>query len=219
MYGIKNIYLIICGTILVCFGLFLTSCDPQVSFGDPQPGDVKEISSFPKTIQGNYSNEEDSSLLTIMEKEIRRTYYWDAKGSLKDLDTNLHLVDSNLVSTDGTEKIPVLVIGDSFVMNSNFYVDTLFKISDNNVLKKYKGYYFLNVKNEDNNWNVTRLTVNRGIVSTGKVTSFEKIKELQEITETSDSTSYDFNVTPGQFKKFMKKGFSDDATFRRIRKK
>ncbi|MEO5570480.1 MAG: hypothetical protein ABIT08_08935 [Bacteroidia bacterium] len=215
----KKINLIICGTCLIYTGIFLSSCEPEVSFGEAQPADLNELSAFPKSMQGDYSNEKDSSILTILEKEVRRTYFWEAKGSIKDLDTNLHLVDSNLVSSDGTEKIPVLVIGDSFVMNNNFYIDTLFKISENNVLKKYKGYYFLNKKNQENHWNVTRLSLSKGIISTGTITSREKIKALQEITETTDSLSYDFKVTPKQFKKFIKDdGFSEDDTFRRIKK-
>ncbi|MEP7169764.1 MAG: hypothetical protein ABI855_10385 [Bacteroidota bacterium] len=207
------------GTCLLYLCIFLSSCEPEASFGEPQPGDVNELSSFPKGMQGDYSNQKDSSILTILEKEVRRTYFWEAKGSLTDLDTNLHLVDSFLVSTNGTEKIPVLVIGDSFVMNNNFFVDTLFKISETNVLKKYKGYYFLNKKNQANHWNVTRLSLNKGIISTGTITTLEKIKALQEITETIDSSSYDFEVTPKQFKKFLKdEGFTNEATFMRIKK-
>ena len=97
--------------------------------------------------------------------------------------------------------------------------DTLFSISTDNILKKFKGYYFLNKLYNDNAWEVNKLSLEKGVLTVASISYKDDIQKLKEITETSsDTTSTNFSLTRRQFKSFIKlDGFGEQETFTRMK--
>lgn len=192
----------------------LSSCEPPVTFTEPQPSSSKSLLKFPERLQGNYKNLSDSSLLSINEKSIVRIYDFDMKQSLKDLDSTVVISGDSAIDTKTNEKTLIKIIGDSIV--AHFHVeDTIFSMDKNGILKKYKGYYFVNIPYDINAWQVKKIQLSKGILLLSRIEQAEEIEQLQQITESvSDTISYNFKITKRQFKTFIKNdGFTSTEFF------
>jgi len=124
--------------------------------------------------------------------------------------------DTLVNEADGT-KDKIVLKGDTIVHHEN-RKDTLFNISADNDLRKFKGYYFLNIRYSDNAWNVIKLALQKGTLTIGSITGEEDVQKLKEITETTaDTTSTHFTLTRRQFNKFVRQdGFAEQETFTRM---
>lgn len=203
--------------IVILFGLFFISCDPPVSFNEPQPADTKSLNEFPWKLQGEYLNNDGTRILNIKPKLIYRIYDFDMKVHINELDSNYKLIGDTLYNLAEDKKEFVSIEGDS-VFQHFHHEDTLFIISDKNQLKKFKGYYFLNFF-EAPSWYVKKLSLAKGILTISTISTHEEINALREITETtSDTTSYNFKPTRKQFRKFIKYvGFSEAEYYIRLK--
>jgi hypothetical protein len=87
------------------------------------------------------------------------------------------------------------------------------------VLKKFKGYYFLNTRRSDTSWEVKKLSLSRGTLRVGFIGNAEEIRQLKELTEsTADTASTYFSLTRKQFRKFIRhNGFSEAERFTRMK--
>lgn len=204
--------------------LTLASCDqsaiPAATFDKAQPDKIKSIVSFPEFLKGRYLAPDQASTVTIADKIITRHFEFDFKEHKDSLGSSWALEGDTLIDlTEGTKQ-KVLLKGDTVIQHAN-WTDTLFCISDDNVLKKFNGYYFLNERYNENTWGVKKLFLKKGILSIGSISSLDEIQKLKEITETkADTMSTNFTLTKRQFKKFVKQdGFSEKETFSRIAKK
>jgi hypothetical protein len=202
-------------TIMTAFLLY--SCEPAATFDKPQPDNVKSLASFPEGIQGKYLSADQASIVTISDKLITRHYDFDFKKHKDSIGSSYKLVGDTLIEqTDGTKE-KVVVKGDTIIQHVNS-TDTLFNISANNVLKKFKGYYFLNNRYSDDAWEVKKLWLKKGGLTVGSISDKDDIQKLKDLTEaTADTTSTQFTLTRRQFKKFVKQeGFSEQETFNRM---
>ena len=198
--------------IIILITLF--SCEPPVTFTEPQPSNTKSLTKFPKRIFGTYKNLSDSSLLTINEKSIIRVYDFDFKQSLKDIDSKIVISGDSAIDTKTNEKVYITIVGDSIIEHFHM-VDTMFSIDKSGILKKFKGYYFINIPYDVNSWRVQKIQLSKGILTLSSVEHATEIKELQQITESvSDTISYNFKITKRQFKTFIKNdGFRSSEFF------
>ena len=107
--------------------------------------------------------------------------------------------------------------GDTIIRHAD-WTDTMFSTSADNVLKKFKGYYFLNNRFRDTAWEVKKLSLQSGTLTVGSISDKNDIQKLREITETTaDTTSKHFTLKRKEFKRFVKQeGFSEHETFRKI---
>jgi hypothetical protein len=202
---------------LLVFTFLLNGCDPAATFDKPQPDNVKTLASFPKRIQGKYISVDQSSTVTITDNLVTRHYNFEGKEHKDSIGTSYKLVGETLVDqTDGTKEA-VIIKGDSIIRRVN-WTDTLFSITDKNVLKKFKGYYFLNLLHGDKAWEVKKLSLQKSILSVGNISEKDDIQKLKEITETTtDTTTTHFALSKRQFKKFVSQdGFGQEETFTRI---
>lgn len=199
--------------------LFLFGCAEIASFSEPQPVDAKNLSKLPSRIQGSYLSVEDSSLLLIGANHIQRLYNLDYTLHIAELDSTLRLNGDTLINIYSLEKIPVKRFGDSILCNIR-YTDTLFSIGSSGLLRKYKGYYFLNNQTDyDSSWVVKKMQLKEGKLSISSLSSQKDIEILDELTETAADTAVQrkYSVTKKQFKEFVKKdGFSEGEIFLRI---
>jgi hypothetical protein len=90
-----------------------------------------------------------------------------------------------------------------------------------NVVRRFKGYYFLNKRYDKTSWVVKKIQLTKGQLTLSSISTKLDIENLKEITETSADTipPYKFSATKKQFKQFIKSdGFSDNETFVRQKK-
>lgn len=199
--------------------IFLLSCDgPGAIFEHPQPLDVSNMQQFPKRITGKYLSLLDSSVITITDKVISRGFNIKFIMCKKELDTMKHCILRNdtLFNKRTNEKTCVVSINDT--LYSPYHLqDTLFCISDRHILRKDKGYYFLNMQFH-NGWEVQKLEYTNGKLYLCSIGNMEEIESLKAITEASnDSSLFQFDPDKKQLRKFLKaKGFSKKEAFVKI---
>jgi hypothetical protein len=197
--------------------IFLFACQPPVVFDKPQPDGVSAISGFPAKLQGLYLSSDDSSFLEITPDAVIRKYDFDTKVHLSQLDSNFQIIGDTLFNTKTNLGSLAQIEGDSILMHVNER-DTLFTIDSLNVLKRFKGYYFINIYTSPS-WEVKKLELSRYSLTLSSITKKEDIDQLKAITEASqDSIPYVFSPTRRQFKEFVRnEGFRNIEKFTKIR--
>ena len=151
----------------------------------------------------------------MTEKLIQRIYDHDFKIKSNELDSGMILRNDTLINLTNNEKMVVRKEGDSLVGHIR-YVDTVFSLSRDQILKKFKGYYFLNTRYFDQNWEVKKLILHRGKLNISSISAENELEKLVEITESPQDTipPYKFTATKRQFKAFVKQeGFTDTEIF------
>lgn len=188
-----------------------------VTFKSPQPEGKKNILKFPRQIQANYQSEDKTSFLTITDNAILQTYSYEIKIPKDSLDAfSVTLKGDTIFDLKTGDKYKVEINKDTINVEYN-NVNTIFKISDKEVLKYFKGYYFLNTF-DDGSWTVQKLYLLKGILTIGNISDSSAINQLKELTH-SDSDTISFSLTKKQFKTFIKKGgFTDNQKFIRLHK-
>ena len=206
-------------TIIILTSLF--ACNhPLVTFNEPQPTDTDNLSKFPYRLQGQYLSIADNSTLVIGDKLIQRIYDFDQKIHPSQLDSNSRLSGDTIINLTTNTREVVKREGDSLVTHIH-YIDTLFLMDYDNVVRKFKGYYFLNKRYDKKSWEVKKIELSKGQLVVSSISTKQDIENLKTITESTQDTAapYKFATTKKQFKEFIKNdGFSDSETFVRQKK-
>ena len=205
-------------TFIILTSLF--ACEPPVTFNEPQPTDIDNLSKFPKRLQGQYLNLTDNSTLLVSDKLIQRIYDYDEKIHSSQLDSTSRLSGDTIIDLTTNEKTLIKREGDSLITHVH-YIDTLFQMDYDNVVRKFKGYYFLNKRSDKTSWVVKKIQLTKGQLILSSISTKQDIENLKEITETATDTvlPYKFAATKKQFKQFIKNdGFSDSEIFVRQKK-
>ncbi len=199
---------------VLCLSFFLHACTPPVTFNKPQPAGVDSLLYFPKRIQGKYLSLDDNSLLTVSRNTITRLYDYDVKLHVNQLDSLQKLSGDTLINTQTNEKLIVRVADDTIFRHVN-YTDTLFTINEFNVLKRFRGFYFINTLYGKGGWEVKKIHLYQGRLMVSSISSIREIELLESITESKqDTISQSFSLTKKQFKTFVRSsGFSNSETF------
>jgi len=189
--------------------LSLFCCGPVVTFDRPQPEGTDSLTIIPKKLVGKYFSKDGSTCLTIDRKNMILHYDYDVKQLKDSIDWE------NLTAG---EKSKYRVEGDSVVEHLTD-TDTLFCFSEDNVLKKYKGYYFLSSRQNKNSWYVQKLKLQKGLLTIGTISTKEELTTLQKINESPiDTTTYQIKFTRKQFHDYLDNdGFSKADTFIRVK--
>ena len=193
----------------------LLACEPPVTFNEPQPADTDNLPKFPKRLQGEYMSLADHSTLIVGDKLIQRIRDYDYKTHLNQLDSFSQLHGDTIVDTRTNEKTLIIRDGDSLITHVH-YIDTLFQMTYDNVVRKFKGYYFLNTRYDKNSWDVKKVQLSGRQLVISRISTGQDIENIKEIMEESEDTipPYKFAPSKKQFKEFIKnEGFSDSETF------
>jgi hypothetical protein len=155
---------------------------PDVRFEEAQPTGKRDFKKFPRNYRGQYLNLDDSSVLTIDSKNISREWNQFSVIEKDSLFTELDTVfeEDILLQLSDNWQIEVKLIGDSAEVKSH-RVNTVFSISENHKLRKYKGYLFLNYFLAENAWDVEVLKKENGSLSFEKLVYASDIDTLTEI--------------------------------------
>ncbi len=198
----------------------LVACEPPVTFTEPQPVSTDNLSEFPRRLKGVYLSLSDSSTLSISDNLIQRTYDFDYKVHPNQLDSTARLSGDTLINLETKEKVLIKRDRDSLIIHFH-NVDTLFLMDYDNVVRKFKGNYFLNTRYNKTSWSVEKMNLSKGQLTISSISTKDDIENLKEMTETAQDTviNSNFTATKKEFKKFVKNdGFSDSEAFVRIKK-
>ena len=207
-------------SIIIIIVSIFSCAQPHVTFNEPQPIDTKNISKFPERLLGNYLSIEDNSILLISDKLIQRIYDFDLKVHINQLDSNSRLLGDTIINLETNKKEIIKRDGDSLINHIHF-IDTLFQIDYDNVLRKFKGYYFLNKRYDKESWEVKKIEFSKGQLVVSSISNKEDIENLKTISESKEDTvaPYKFTTTKKQFKEFIKNdGFTNSEKFVRLKK-
>jgi len=207
-------------TCLFALLLFIAACEPPVLFTEPQPLGQSPLDHFPKRWQGMYLLMDDSSLLEIGSRVMRRMDEWELRMPLSDLDSSTRtLGDTLLVTGDGVQ-VPVTVRGDS-VFGTVSYTDTIFVIGGRHLLKRMSGSLFMNHSHNGSGWEVTRLSLSKGRLRFSEIKDPESLAVINEEVELpGDTISAPLVVTRKQFRRIMNRsGFILEKEYVRVRKR
>jgi len=182
-----------CKTLILIYCITLiSSCGQFSSINKPLPKQEKELKSFTIDIQGDYLNSEDNSILTITDNSVIKTYDFDIRFLKDSIGPNNYIKNDTIFNKYFDEKEKVKLSGDTIIQHI-YKAIPLFKVSQDNVLKKYKGHYFLNNRYSEFDWIVTILSVRKGIMKVQGVQDIN-IDNLEDLTNTNlDTTSFDIN--------------------------
>jgi hypothetical protein len=206
-------------TIIILTGLYACG-EPPVTFSEPQPTNTENLSKFPDRLQGHYLSLADNSALVIDDKLIQRIYDFDQKIHPSQLDSNLRLSGDTIINLTTNIREVVKREGDSLVTHIH-HIDTLFLMDYDNVVRKFKGYYFLNKRYDKESWEVKKIQLSKGQLVFSGISTKQDIDNLKTITESTQDTvaPYKFATTKKQFREFIKNdGFSDSEIFVRQKK-
>ena len=199
--------------------LILLSCGEKTGFEVPQPETLSDEKKLPKKMIGQYLNVKDSSMLSFTPGEIVKVVIADFATHKSELDSSEKLIyknDTSYAEVDFNMKVDVMVKGDSVFQHLD-YRDTIFSFRSD-ILRKFRGHYFLNHRTSPNNWTVTTLTTTKKGLTLGTVSTKDDIEKLRDLTEAKSDSVYTFHPTKKQLKQFLKEGgFSHEEIYVKIK--
>jgi hypothetical protein len=199
--------------------LILCACEPPIRFESPQPEGRKNERSIPRSLIGTYLNPIDSSKLIVSDQHVVSITHERAASLLSDMDSVDRVKikgDTSYVISDEELTLKVVVKKDSVFIHTWVY-DTLYKKPGQDVVRKFKGYYFLNQQIGIYGWRVTKIGKLKHGVVVGSISREEDLDDLRELTNTSKDTLFNFSPTGRQFRKFVRQGgFSDEKIYVRM---
>jgi hypothetical protein len=199
--------------IIYLLALMLVSCDNSIRFEVPQPEGKTNEKLIPKKLIGKYSSLTDSSVLRITYNLVIRNKVINLSTHLSKLDSADRAVikhDTSYTIVDANMRIEVTIKGDSAFQHMD-YTDTIFSNARGDVLRKFKGYYFINHQASKNRWSVTKLARVKNGVTLGTVSKKEDIANLREVTSTKSDSIDNFRPTKKELKKFLKEKGDEEA--------
>ena len=142
---------------------------------------------------------------TFKFKSHRNDLYFD---STMNIDRSIDEEISNFFINEGYKSE---IKGDT-VYATQKDIDTVFQASENHVLKKFKGSYFLNFKLDENFWEVHRLNLSKDTVLIGQISPsdtllrFDFVEKTEEFNALDSTTTTEYAINPSkrQFKKLIK---------------
>jgi len=196
---------------IIIFLLILSSCaDNTIYFDKPQPDGIKNLEKIPSSFTGKYIDN-DSNILLIDNYQIYKINKFTYSYNKTEIDTskNLKIENGHLINTETNEK-KVCKIDNNNVYIEEFQIDTIFNLSENNIIKKYKGNLILNYKSEDL-WRVEIISqskkyLNHTFICTKEL--FEKLSLISEnevVTDISNSDTLKMILKPtkNEFKEIL----------------
>jgi hypothetical protein len=210
-------------TVLSVVFLFV-SCgkgEDHVTFITPQPLGSDDLKTFPRKFEGTYRSLTDSSLLVISKHQLIS----QTTGSFKNTIDQLDSADRAQVITWGDTILTIpeepgsyyIIFGDSIELHING-VDSLFDIQKGDVLRKFKGYFFANIRHSDDSWNTMKITPTRQGLIVSRISYADEIDGLKELTVVKDdSVIHSYNPSRKQMKLFIRQeGFKTEEHYVRI---
>ena len=170
-------------------------------------------------MHGKFISMNDSSGLIVSENLITRIYELKATTGNLDvkIDSTLNIkINNGSITLDSTE-YPASKNEDKVGIAIHIK-DTLFSIANGGIIKKHKGFYFLNEQRTNGTWEVHKVAINRNGAVISTIAKDADFDQLSEITEEDGPAPHTFSPTKNEFKKFVKSGgFAKEEEFIRTK--
>lgn len=228
----------------------LASCGdemPEVTFDNPQPADIENETSFGKRILGTYEQQvyssssvtdesllpmaEDTTILTVGPDLITALHKTRYKGHRNDL-----VLDDSSMRTDNQAIVNyaqdqgfanVRWEGDTLLAFQEIK-DTIFQLNGENVLRHFRGSYFMNQRLTNGRWSLTRARLQGKHLTFSKVYAYDSTGTLyQEITpvkltktqkDTTESIELSINPTKRELRKIIREDlFMTESVYKRVK--
>lgn len=200
--------------------LTILACEDPIRFEKPQPEGTIEQHVIPRKYHGRYQSLEDSSILIISRGNIISYYKRQFKGRIAELDPAERILfskDTTFSDEHGKATVKVKHSGAEIAYQYENR-ETIFSFARHDVLKKFRGYYFLNHETDASHWTVTKLGFTKEGLVLGSLSSKDDLRRLQELTQQKSDTVYNFRPTSKQMKKFIRdKGFHNEERFVKLK--
>lgn len=208
--------------ILLIVLLALTTCGPDVKFLVPQPQGISDLMRIPIEYFGRYKGLTDSTYITIdsftIRKEWRTTELIQRDSLEKELRMSIK-TDTTIIVKD---KLLLDNTSESLLLNINFNGDsakvrvkgfeTLFAVSDSQLVREYRGFCFLNFKTKDGFWLVKTLSLKENFLDYSDLIDSKEIENIQGITnvasvkDTSNKViEFRINPTKKELRRILRK--------------
>lgn len=218
-------HLLAVSIVLSC--LILTGCVDELNFEEPQPVESKNEDHFKSKFTGLYLCIEDSSLLTIDKKTIVREWHFEHYTTNAEIDSSddLEIKEGKIYSKEISAFLSMETKGDTVILKGDI-LDTIFSIEEGQVLRIFKGQYFLNQQQADGFWTVSLLSLDKNILTTKHIqvgeTDIEKIKDVTTVEEivNDEGKVVDYSVKPTrkEIKRILRSDiFSESSVYRKIK--
>lgn len=204
--------------ILFLILIFFVGCGPYIWFKVPQPEGRDNLKSFPENLFGRYTSVYDTSAIRIESNKIIREYRENllmSKIEFREETGDSIPEDTSFTFTDKWH-IKIKSYGDSVKVFSSMD-DELFKISDEQLLREYRGYYFLNYQDTNDYWRVKILKLFGDTLEFDNILTTDDIENIRNITtiETVKDTSEEYvrhylKPTKRELKKILKRRSTGD---------
>jgi len=206
--------------LLVFFTLFLlAACDPDLTFNTSQPEDTKSLKSIPNRLQGTFLSEQDSSIIDINETDIIESFYYKWKFKYDPMDSLYKLLGDSILDVEKGEMYFAQKEGDSLLVNI-FEKDTIFSTLRGNLIKRFRGSYFINIYHEEKGWEVKKIDIINSLLTIAWISDKDEINSLKKMGQSTISEKpYRISLSKKQFKEFVKeqKGFKTFRAYFRIK--
>jgi len=215
---------------LTFLGLFIIAiisyihCGPDVFFTHPQPEHRRNLTNIPQQFLGKFRSLDDSSVFLINTNIIIRKWSEMAMVSREELNKELdsQFTQSTIWHADSNLIFDIQIIGDSALVNAT-EIDTIFALKNENLMRKFKGYFFLNEYIEKNKWKVMLMRINYDTLefcSAVQSSVIDSIRTFVEVEESQDTTGkidyYMLHANNKQLKTIVKKYLKPEKLIRII---
>ncbi len=200
-------------TVVFILLVFLLGCGPYIWFKVPQPQGRENLTTFPQDIQGKYSSAIDTVMIHIGKDKIVREYREKllmTKIEFREETGDTISEDTSFTFTDNWE-ITIKSFGDSVKIFSK-KDDELFNISERQILREYKGYYFLNYKDTNDFWKVKILKLEADTLEFDFILRADDMQRIRNITNvevkkdsSEESSKYYLDPTRRELRKILRK--------------
>jgi hypothetical protein len=200
-------------TVIFILLVFLLGCGPYIWFKVPQPQGRDNLSGFPVELQGKYSSVVDTVIIHIEKDKIIREYREDllmTKVEFRE-ETGDSIAEDTAFTFSGNWQITVKSFGDSVHIFSK-KDDELFRISKRQILREYKGYYFLNYQDTNNFWKVKILKLQEDTLEFDFILRDDDMRQIRNITTVEvkqdssvESSKYYLDPTRRELKRILRK--------------
>lgn len=208
--------------------LAVSACENPIKFEEPQPVDQSDLKKIPKRLRGNYQSDSGDTFLSISDSKIIEWSKFAHRLLIDSLDIDSELINEYSPETvqliEGKYNLTIQLLPNDSVLVDYFYADTIFDIRSENLLRKFKGHYFLNYQRNDDTWRVRRLTLKKKELSFGSIRIADDIEKLKAITEIEEIKSdsgkvigYQLNPTRKELKQLMKLQFREGKKYHKVK--
>ena len=199
----------------------------HIYFEEPQPKNEKDQQRFKNRFLGTWLNLADSSILYVSHNMLVTEKSINFVVLKKELDSmpDFKIKNDSIFGGDFGNGTKIRSSHDS-IFTTFVIKDTIFNISNDQLLRFFKGNYFLNHRVGEKQWMVEKMSLNgRNNLNISELLLSEKdslknFTEVKEVPKSSDSTIVDYYIKPSrkELKNYVRDGgFREKNEYIRIK--